>query len=721
MLLALFAAMVGIFSVSNLFYDHFFATPDWYPIRSTAILVRKILDQTPAVDIFNEQNRLQALLDRDIDILSAGEIPPEIARRLALSEESPAYIDSLFYLPLHNGTFWARMSPSFRQNKPLMKPLSIFISCLVMAVVAVIVGFLFTYPVARRLKRLENAAEKIRRGDIRSRVTDTSRDLIGNVGRCFNQMADRIQLLVLVRQHLLSEMARKFQSPILKIGKHLGALREETDAERIEKRHRKIDRAVDTIEQLVTGLLLNEKVRRSDGSTAVAGDGTGNGSRYLVAKFIGRMSLGILSVLLLHQLFMLGVSQVAYRYLNTDPGWYPVRTVAALTGRAVEKSDLENRMDLVASLRRELGLAIELVPSGSAPEIIETPSRVFAGGLMYGTRNGREAFGVLLPGTDQVLLMDPGYALYRRQPSLLFHGFSLGFEFLLTGVFGFFLSLPIIRNIRKLGAGIEKIRRDEQGARVEIPANKPIGSLAQGLNHMARRIESLLEHQRHLIQAVAHEIRTPVSRIRFHLEMMGEAKGTDAMAQYAADIEGELGELNLLVRELATLSALDAMAKDPPLSPVLLRQALSGIITAHRKTHPRIRIALSGPIPETLSVRVHPVFFKRAVQNILSNALRHAEKCVTLSCTAATGGVRVEIRDDGPGIPEEDREKVFHPFTRLDGSRNRSSGGFGLGLTIVSRIVSLHGGTVVIEDNIPRGTCVSTFWPGPTEAAAQRS
>lgn len=177
---------------------------------------------------------------------------------------------------------------------------------------------------------------------------------------------------------------------------------------------------------------------------------------------------------------------------------------------------------------------------------------------------------------------------------MLFHSFSLIFAFLITTLFGCFLSLPIIRNLKKLETGIEKIRMGDLSTRVVIPARRPTGPLADRLNHMARRIQALLEHQKHLIQAVAHEIRTPISRIRFHLEMLVDAHDKEETGPLVTDIAAEVEKLNRLVNELLTYSTLDAMTEEMETSAMPLQELLSEVAAYHRKTHPHIRLALKN-------------------------------------------------------------------------------------------------------------------------------
>jgi signal transduction histidine kinase len=350
---------------------------------------------------------------------------------------------------------------------------------------------------------------------------------------------------------------------------------------------------------------------------------------------------------------------------------------------------------------------------------MKTGEQNFSNQVSYGVYNGKNVFSAPVHAGNDIVMIDPAFSKFRWNPSILLHTFALAIEFFLTALFGIFLSLPIIRNLRKLLEGIERVRQNDLDARVDIPLNKPIGTLARCFNDMAERIQSLLEHQKHLIQAVAHEIRTPISRIHFHLEMLVDADDKAEIDHRAKDIEGEIEELNRLINELSMLSTLKQPKKDLEIIGLQAHDVLSEVVAYYQKSNIQIEIILLDTSGESLEISANPVYFKRAIHNIVSNAVRHAKSKVTVRCDTSSDTILIKICDDGPGIPQHARSIVFEPFTRIDNSRSRHSGGFGLGLAIVDRIVSLHGGKVTIGDNPPRGACITTWWPNPQAADAQ--
>jgi hypothetical protein len=220
----------------------------------------------------------------------------------------------------------------------------------------------------------------------------------------------------MVRQHLLNSVAWKFKHPVREISRQLKFLSGKANAAEVTEKAHKIDTAVDDIEQLVTNLLLSEKKQRRDYGPPVEAPLSPEGRVAVrhrfksdVMKFIGRMCIGILTVLMLHQLFMIGVSQVAYNYLNTDPAWYPVRTMAALIVRTVHHSDRETLPDLLDSLRETLDRRIDLLSANSENSLTRTDPLNFAGQMIYGKYNGSDVFCAPVLGETLSLLIDPGY------------------------------------------------------------------------------------------------------------------------------------------------------------------------------------------------------------------------------------------------------------------------------------------------------------------------
>lgn len=235
-------------------------------------------------------------------------------------------------------------------------------------------------------------------------------------------------------------------------------------------------------------------------------------------------------------------------------------------------------------------------------------------------------------------------------------------------------------------------------ARAQMKPSASIYPLAERINHMADRIEDLLEAQKSLLHSVSHELRTPIARLEFGLELLdARAKDPDLSKRIRA-MEGDLRELNSLVNELLDMSKLDSTRK-LQLEPTALAEVLRECTGMLPPSPHALDCAFGDDLGE---LEIDRRLLARAVCNLLRNAQKYAAGRILLSATRGAGGVEITVDDDGPGIPEEERDKVFEPFYRLDRSRDRATGGFGLGLSIARKAVALHGGSLR-ADSSPLG------------------
>ena len=241
-------------------------------------------------------------------------------------------------------------------------------------------------------------------------------------------------------------------------------------------------------------------------------------------------------------------------------------------------------------------------------------------------------------------------------------------------------------------------------ARAHLQPTDAVYPLAERINAMAERIQGLLEAQKNLLHSVSHELRTPIARLEFGLELLaGRAAdagpGGAALVKRIAAMGGDLAELNELVNELLSMSKLDG-AGEAQRAPVALVPMLQECADGMHPRPAQLELALGNGLDEIDGDRR---LLARAVGNLLRNAQKYAAQRVRLSAERAGGRIEIAVEDDGPGIPPEERERVFEPFYRLDRSRDRATGGFGLGLSIARKAVLLHGGTLHVEETVLGG------------------
>lgn len=262
------------------------------------------------------------------------------------------------------------------------------------------------------------------------------------------------------------------------------------------------------------------------------------------------------------------------------------------------------------------------------------------------------------------------------------------------------LLVPIALWSRSHWQGLQSLSRvaDEFGAgklsaRARMQPSASIYPLAERIDHMADRIEELLVSQTTLLHSVSHELRTPIARLEFALELLDAKANDPALRKRIAAMEGDVQELNGLVNELLGMARLDsgqALRKETLDVSALLRTAEAALPPGD----PVLEVACG---PDAGTVEGDARLLGRALSNLLRNAQKYAAARIRLTARREAGRVLIAVEDDGPGIPVEERERVFEPFYRLDRSRDRATGGFGLGLSIARKAVQAHGGTLRVE------------------------
>lgn len=234
--------------------------------------------------------------------------------------------------------------------------------------------------------------------------------------------------------------------------------------------------------------------------------------------------------------------------------------------------------------------------------------------------------------------------------------------------------------------------------RVKVENGDFLRRLGMAFNGMASQVQTLLRGQQEMIHAVSHELRTPVARIRFAVQMVEDMTDQPAIQRHLRGIDADIVELDELIDEILTYARLGGeTAKGAELEMALMecRAMAKRVIDAFSPLHPEFLLVLEeGPEVELLA---EPRYMQRALQNLVGNACRYGKSQVLIRISQEPHLVRIDVEDDGPGIPLEARSEIFKPFSRLEDSRARSSGGYGLGLSIVQKVLAGHGGSVSVD------------------------
>jgi two-component system sensor kinase ParS len=228
---------------------------------------------------------------------------------------------------------------------------------------------------------------------------------------------------------------------------------------------------------------------------------------------------------------------------------------------------------------------------------------------------------------------------------------------------------------------------------------------------MSAKVSQLIQSQKEMTAALSHEIRTPLARVRFAAAVL-EGEVDEHLRGQLRAVNADVQQIDDLISDMLDYARLDHPGlrmnlQVIPLAP-WLRQVVA-LCPPHEK-------AVSTVQEDGIETAwMEPRLMELALSNLLANALRYARQRVTITVLREQDTFRLVVEDDGIGIPEVDRTSIFRAFTRLDDSRNRDTGGFGLGLAIVARIAALHRGRVVAETSASLGGAkLALEWPAQT-------
>jgi signal transduction histidine kinase len=250
-------------------------------------------------------------------------------------------------------------------------------------------------------------------------------------------------------------------------------------------------------------------------------------------------------------------------------------------------------------------------------------------------------------------------------------------------------------------APVERIRRQASaitGRQLDRRVHEPIqqdeiGRLARTVNAMLARLQDSAERQNRFVADAAHELLSPVASLRAQLETAQDGESVIPDGVSVPDLLQETLRMQTLVDRLLLLARTDAGDLAPRRAMVDLDDTIDDVISS--LIHPRVSIDLTGVHP--VQVTGDPDLLEQVVRNLVQNAVRHASQQVRLGLSTEGGEAVLTVDDDGPGIPVERRDEVFRRFTRLDAARDRSGGGVGLGLAIVTEIVRAHAGSIEVD------------------------
>ena len=275
-------------------------------------------------------------------------------------------------------------------------------------------------------------------------------------------------------------------------------------------------------------------------------------------------------------------------------------------------------------------------------------------------------------------------------------GFLLAFVLMssVTVLLGLWSVRRLGAPLQALAAAAERFGRDVNAPALPERGPAEVRAAAAAFNTMAGRIRRFVADRTFLLTAIGHDLRTPITRLKLRAEWMEDEEQRRKML-------ADLDELEAMVS--ATLTFGRDVAGSEPAVPLDLAALVRTVLDEAADARPAAAEAVSYAGPEHLTVQGRPVALKRALANLVGNALAYGGRARVVLEPPQKGVVAVQVDDAGPGIPPDQLERVFEPFHRLERSRNRETGGTGLGLPIVRNIVRAHGGEVTLANKAEGG------------------
>jgi signal transduction histidine kinase len=323
-------------------------------------------------------------------------------------------------------------------------------------------------------------------------------------------------------------------------------------------------------------------------------------------------------------------------------------------------------------------------------------------------RRGMHALVRAIPGSEP-----PRYllAVIHRPPGThLPAGARLAIAVPLSGLICLGLAALITRPVRRLRGAAQALAAGDLSVRVGYRGRDEIAALARDFDTMAARLRDLLEAQRRLLRDVSHELRSPLARLRVALEL---ARKTGDSETALTRIGREADRLESLVADTLSLARLESGQSALDRRPVDLTGLVASVVQdadfEARAADRRVTLEAA----DGAGVAGDPVLLRAAIENVVRNAVRHTAKdsTVEVRLSVTDGEVRVAVCDRGPGVPAEELERLFEPFTRVGQARDRASGGYGLGLAIGRRAAQAHGGGIRAANRESGGLCVALWLP----------
>ena len=362
-------------------------------------------------------------------------------------------------------------------------------------------------------------------------------------------------------------------------------------------------------------------------------------------------------------------------------------------------------------LKREFGFDIKLVARDELTLDAQHLLKLDAGKLVSVIENEDDSQLYLQLKNSSWVVHVPNIELPWIAPFI--NLIILGMLVLLVALVSLLWIWTLWRNLSQIRRAAERFGEGQYDTRVPFKKSSRLAQLSQAFNTMAEQTQNSIRSHKELTSAVSHELRTPVARMRFSLDMLADSDDASDKARYINNMNTDMDELDSLLNELLTYARLDQGGSTAKLQIEALCPWLDQAMKSLQPLSGSVALTWEcDELAKQSTATFDPVLLNRLLSNLVQNAIRYANTRVLVSISVSGEQVLLCVDDDGIGIPESERERLFEAFATQDSSRNKASDGFGLGLAIVQRISKAHNGRVEIQDSPLGGARFCLSWAG---------
>jgi two-component system, OmpR family, sensor kinase len=400
------------------------------------------------------------------------------------------------------------------------------------------------------------------------------------------------------------------------------------------------------------------------------------------------------------------LDEVWSTYLEKDIESYTgYKTMLAAVGDFLQKHPQDEWDDIIAKVGEKYNLPLTITTSERAlnNELIHTNSFSHGNTHVY-YDDGQVIIHYLIENSNVILSLGPvKMPIMPRNESIL--------RIMILAMLALVIYIwvwPMSRDLDLLKKATVSFGKGEFDSQAPLAKTAMIAPMVNAFNMMAERTKRLIEAHKELSSAVSHELRTPLARTKFALQMLNTVKDENKREKYLQQINNDVNELDGLINEMLIYAAFDSDKPNLIFEGVGIADLVQGLLPQYEQFSGRLTV--NNQVGD-LIVDCDAHFISRALNNYITNAIKYGKDIISITIAKKNKCCVLTVEDNGSGVSAEFKSIIFDAFSRGDQSRNKETGGFGLGLAIVNRIMEWHQGSVAINDSELGGAAFELSWP----------